>query len=227
MAVFVHVEDPSDYSEVHALQKELVERRSGGRIPDVVLLVEHTDVITVGRARGAHANVLEGAAVRVERGGDATWHGPGQLVAYPIVKLEGERADLHLHLRSLEGAVIDLLADLGLRPGRDPRNTGVWLPAPSGPPRKVCSVGVACRRWVTWHGLSLNVRVDLAVYRRLRPCGFEPEVMTTLADHLAPDCPTVGSLAPALSVHLARHLAVSLQALERVPDPSAALDALT
>jgi lipoyl(octanoyl) transferase len=143
--------------------------------------------------------------VEVERGGDATWHGPGQLVAYPIVKLEGERADLHGFLRGLEEAVIRVLVGLGLSPVRDVRNTGVWLPDGDALPRKVCSVGIACRKWVTWHGLALNVAVDPAAFARIRPCGFGAEVMTRLADALHP-CPTVDSLILPLAAELSASL---------------------
>ena len=196
------------YAEGHALQRELVEQRIRGEIPDTVILLEHAPVITLGRKAGAEASVIDAGdwpVVRVERGGDATWHGPGQLVAYPIVALEGERRDLHRHLRQLEEAVIALLGDLGLNGVRDPRNTGVWLPSADGPPRKVCSIGIACRRWVSWHGLALNVDPDPAAFLRLRPCGFDPDVMTRLADHLDP-CPSVDALAGPLADALGRAL---------------------
>ncbi len=200
----------ADYREVHALQRALVERRVRDEVPDTVLLLEHASVITVGRRRGASANVLDAAGipvVEVERGGDVTWHGPGQLVAYPIVKLEGARRDLHRHLRSLEDAVIAVVRDLGLDPRRDDRNTGVWLPAPGARPRKVCSVGIACRKWVTWHGLALNVDPDPQVWQRIRPCGFDADTMTTLAAHLeAP--PPLGRLRGALATALCEALDV-------------------
>ncbi len=198
----------SDYAEVHALQQDLLRRRARDEVEDTVIVVEHAEVITVGRARGADASVLEPGGVpvvRVERGGDATWHGPGQLVAYPIVKLEGSRRDLHRHLRDLEEAVIGLLADLGLEGRRDPRNTGVWLRDPDGEVRKVCSVGIACRSWVTWHGLALNVSPDPAAWRRIRPCGFDAEVMTSLARAL-PEPPALPDLVAPLFDHLCRRL---------------------
>lgn len=216
MAQLVRLRGYSNYATVHALQRALVEARSRGTTPDTVLLLEHSPVITVGRTRGAEQNVLDAGGtpvVRVERGGDVTWHGPGQLVAYPIIKLEGRRADLHLHLRSLEDAVIDLLVDLGLEPGRDARNTGVWLPDGEGPPRKVCSVGIACRRWVSWHGLALNVEPDLRDgFGRINPCGFDTSVMTTLAEHLEP-VPTVDDLVEALGRHLAGRLDVDVDSM--------------
>lgn len=204
MPKLLRVEGPADYASVHALQQDLVSRRLRGEVPDTVIVVEHASTITVGRARGAETSVLapgDVPVVRVERGGDATWHGPGQLVAYPIVALHGPRRDLHAHLRNLEEAVIRLLGDLGLEGRRDPRNTGVWLTDPDGEVRKVCSVGIACRSWVTWHGLALNVCPDPAVWERIRPCGFASEVMTSLA-RVLPEPPDLDDLVAPLHRHL-------------------------
>lgn len=209
MARYLRLPGRTPYPVAHELQQRLVAARIAGEIEDTVLLLEHDPVITVGRRREALANVLrpEGVEiVSVERGGDVTWHGPGQLVAYPIVKLVGARADVHKHLRALEDAVIGLLADLGLDPRRDARNTGVWLPGPLGN-QKVCSVGVALREWVTWHGLALNVDADLDGFARINPCGFDAGVMTRLADHLDP-VPSLDSLVAPLAAHLARALAL-------------------
>ena len=207
------------YAAVHERQQALIGQRLRGEAPDTLLMVEHAPVITVGRARDASRNVLfprDIPVVEVERGGDVTWHGPGQLVAYPIVKLEGDRMDLHRHLHSLEDAVIDVLADHGLAPQRDERNTGVWLPEPDGGlPRKVCSVGIACRRWVTWHGLALNVNPDPEVWERIRPCGFDASVMTRMVDHL-PEAPSVEALVTPLARALCRRLDLTWTgALER------------
>ena len=193
----------SNYSETYALQETLVQKRVRDEIPDTLLLLEHSPVITVGRARGAAENVLTASdtpVVKVARGGDVTWHGPGQLVAYPIIKLEGHRKDLHRHLHSLEDAVITLLEELGLSPHRDPRNTGVWLKG-----KKVCSIGIGCRKWVTWHGLALNVTPNLDVFTQINPCGFEASIMTRLEDHLTP-CPDVRALMSPLALHLASAL---------------------
>lgn len=213
MARFLRVPGLLPYREGHALQQSLLQARIEGRSPDTVLLVEHADVFTLGRTRGAADNVLapDGIdVVTVERGGDVTWHGPGQLVAYPIVKLEGARADLHLHLRSLEDAVIGLLSDLGVASGRDPRNTGVWVAG-----RKVASIGIACRTWVTWHGMALNVTADLERFHRINPCGMDADTITRLADHLDP-CPTVDDLVEPMARHLARALDVTWDGLETV-----------
>ena len=174
------------YAEAHALQRALVEQRAAGEIEDVLLVCEHDPVYTVGRRRGAEANLLavgDVPVVEVERGGDVTFHGPGQVVLYPIVQLEGAGRDLHAHLHRLEDVMIAACAAVGVEGLRDARNTGCW--AGVGTPsrvKKVGSVGIACRRWVTWHGLALNVDTDLAWFRRVNPCGFEASVMTTLAE---------------------------------------------
>jgi len=229
MARFYRLEGRSDFAEIHQLQKDLVDARAADEIDDVVLLLEHDEVITVGRKRDAEANVLvpgDVPVVPVERGGDVTWHGPGQLVAYPIIRLEGAKMDLHLHLRNLEDAVIYTLGDLGLTGIRDDRNTGVWLATEGGWPRKVCSVGIACRRWVTWHGLALNLSPDLAAFNRIRPCGFEADIVTTIADQLDP-CPTVDAVAPVLSRWLAHALGIEMQgALQIVRNPDTLLSGL-
>ena len=117
-------------------------------------------------------------------GGDVTYHGPGQLVAYPILQLrEGER-DLHRFLRNLEEAVIATCGAFGVDAGREPGKTGVWLDGASGTRKKICSIGVACRRWVTFHGLALNVSTDLSYFFRINPCGFESSVMTSITEEL-------------------------------------------
>lgn len=190
------------YREVWEQQLALVEERKLGGGVDTLLLVEHPHVITLGRAQKALANVLaagEVEVVSVERGGDVTYHGPGQLVAYPIALLdEGER-DLHRFLRNLEEAVIATCRAFGVPADREAGKTGVWtggageadaadLPArpPGAAParRKLCSMGIACRRWVTFHGLALNVSTDLGYFQRINPCGFSSDVMTSLEREL-------------------------------------------
>jgi len=115
----------------------------------------------------------------VERGGEATWHGPGQVVAYPILHLGEERRDLHRYLRDLEEVVIGVLAEFELEGVRDESATGVWLGQ-----QKICSVGVGVRHWVTFHGLALNVHTDLSSFEGFQPCGLDSGVMTRLADHV-------------------------------------------
>lgn len=185
----LQLEGLTSYEDAHALQQELIIQRLAGVIPDLLLILEHEPVITVGRARGAAESVRAPGAlpiIQVERGGDATWHGPGQLVVYPIIHLPPERRDLHRHLQALEEAIIRTLSRLGVAAGRDPRNTGVWVPRGAADAKKIASIGIACRRWVTWHGLALNVEVDLSAFRAIRPCGFDPAIMTDLAA-TAPD----------------------------------------
>lgn len=195
------------YGEVHALQERLIEARlfglGAGGDPKLVecdrlLLVEHEPVVTVGRSpRSEKKTELEVSlrgtgcpVVEIERGGEATWHGPGQLVAYPILFLaEGER-DLHAYLRKLEEVVIRTLAAHCLEGRREAGKTGVWIG-----PKKVASIGIAVRRWVTWHGVALNLDNDLGTFRRFHPCGFDPDVMTRIADHLPSDAvPTMAAL---------------------------------
>ena len=160
---------------------------------DTLLLVQHPHVITLGRSQKAVDNVLTAddvEVVAVERGGDVTYHGPGQLVAYPIVLLREDERDLHRFLRNLEEAVIQTCLAFGLPADREPGKTGVWTSgvpgtAAAGPlRRKLCSMGIACRRWVTFHGLALNVNTDLSYFGRINPCGFRSEVMTSLQHEL-------------------------------------------
>ena len=168
-----------EYQEAYVYQLDLVARRQRGEIRDRLLLVEHPSVITLGRARHAEQNVLRPETMQqvyVERGGDVTYHGPGQLVAYPILRLSEEERDLHRYLRNLEEAMIRTLAVYGLQANRVAGKTGVWIDAL----RKIGSIGIACRRWVTFHGLALNVSTDLTQFTYINPCGLDASVMTNM-----------------------------------------------
>ena len=197
-----------DYEAAWALQKARLEQRIAGAIPDTALFVEHDPVYTLGRRRGAADNILAPAGVpviQVERGGDATWHGPGQQVVYPIVALLEEKRDIHAHLKNLEEAAIRTCQEYGLDAVRDPRNTGAWVNG-----RKICSIGVAVRRWVTWHGLALNVAPDMDYFRRINPCGFDGDIMTSMAVELAKvgrPVPPRAEVADRLFAHLSDILA--------------------
>ncbi len=187
----------ADYAEVNALQEGLIARIADGEAPDHLLFAEFDPVLTIGRggdeeARYAHLGVPVHA---ISRGGKATFHGPGQVVAYPLLRLEAEARDLHAYLHALEEALIRTVGDFGLDGGRDPRNTGCWVAG-----RKLASIGVAVRRWVTWHGLALNVCTDLDWFRRFDPCGLDPEVMGTMTQA----CIEAGQAAPALPAVRAR-----------------------
>jgi lipoate-protein ligase B len=173
------------FRDVWAQQLALVETRQRGEGEDVLIVVEHPHVFTLGRSRAARDNVLapgDVEVVEIERGGDATYHGPGQLVCYPILALrdDGER-DLHRFLRHLEDAVIATCTRVGVIGDREPGKTGVWTTSRGGARKKLCSMGIACRKWVTFHGLALNVTTDLNYFARINPCGFEASVMTSLA----------------------------------------------
>ena len=173
----------ADYQSVWALQKELVQQRIKNEIPDTILIGEHPPVLTLGR--GTHAeNLLNPGdipVVEIERGGDVTYHGPGQLIAYPIFKLEGKQRDLHAFLRDLEEVLIQTLAAYEQEGSRQPGWTGAWVLHPClGQPFKIASIGVAVKQWVTYHGLALNVSTDLAAFLNINPCGLDSQVMTSL-----------------------------------------------
>lgn len=169
----------SPYDDVHRLQEELLEKRIRGEIHDTLILTEHPPVITLGRGSDVSAvGNVDVPVVAVERGGEATYHGPGQLVAYPIYRLPDGRRDVHRYLRDLEEVVIRVLSEVEIEGSRREGLTGVWIGE-----KKVCSIGVAVRRWVTWHGLALNVHTDLSAFRRFRPCGLDPAIMTRVRDH--------------------------------------------
>jgi len=172
------------YAEALELQRELVAARREGRGEDWLLLCEHDEVVTHGRKSQVNrdpAAELAGAraaglpVVEVERGGAATYHGPGQLVGYPIVRLAEDERDLHRFLRHQEQALIDALAEAGLDAGRNEGWTGVWSQG-----QKLASIGIACRGWVTYHGFALNLSTDLSRFGLFRPCDLEAAVMASL-----------------------------------------------
>jgi lipoyl(octanoyl) transferase len=166
------------YGEALEWQRRLALDRIEGRLShDLLLLLEHPPVVTLGR--GSHAaHVLQPAGVEVcevERGGDVTFHGPGQLVGYPILDLRDYKQDLHWYLRTLEQALIEALALLDIPAERIPGYTGVWTRG-----RKIASLGVHVKQWVTWHGFALNVTTDLTQFDRIVPCGIAGVEMTSI-----------------------------------------------
>ncbi|HTG84309.1 MAG TPA: lipoyl(octanoyl) transferase LipB, partial [Gemmatimonadales bacterium] len=170
------------------LQRRLVRARLDGVLhEDLLLLVEHDPVVTLGRGTRQTSLPLPESVLRergyevveVERGGDVTVHAPGQLVGYPIIDLQRYKPDLHWYLRQLEDTMIRGLADLGLDAERNPGKTGVWV---SG--RKIGSIGVHVKRWVTLHGLALNITTDLRMFNVVVPCGIDGVVMTSVRNEL-------------------------------------------
>ena len=173
------------YGEVLSLQRTLCrERMLGRRQDDLLLLVEHEPVVTLGRSTRTSSLPIPTALLRarglevheVERGGDVTLHAPGQLVGYPIVDLNGFRRDLHWYLRQLEAAQIEALGGFGIAAERNPGLTGVWTGG-----RKIASIGIHVKQWVTFHGFALNVTTDLGLFDLIVPCGIPDVEMTSVA----------------------------------------------
>ena len=172
------------YLEVLDLQRELVKLRQGHRIPDTLLLVEHEPVITLGR-RGSTSNILssseqlasQGIKVhQVERGGDVTYHGPGQLVGYPVIDLAERNLGVRQFVDLLEETITLTLAEFDIRAGRQSQHRGVWVED-----RKVAALGVAIKRWVSFHGFALNVSPNLDHYCHINPCELQHEQVTSMA----------------------------------------------
>lgn len=197
----------ADYTQTWALQREVHEQVCAGTRPDTVLLVEHACVYTAGRRTHAAERPTDGLpVVDVDRGGKITWHGPGQLVAYPIITLP-DPIDVVLYVRALEAAVIALCAELGLAAGRVEGRSGVWFPATAQRrARKVCAIGVRVARGVTMHGLALNCDPDLSYYATIVPCGISDADVTTLSAELGRAF-TITDAAPLLRAHLTAELA--------------------
>lgn len=168
-----------EYHDALALQTAMVQARIAGAIGDTLLILEHPHVYTLGRAADEKFIVAprpEVPVVRVSRGGQVTYHGPGQIVAYPILKLEGAARDVAKYLRALETATIAALAPCGIEAQTRTGLTGVWAGS-----RKIASIGVGIRRWVTYHGMALNVCTDLSYFDSIVPCGIEGCEMTSIA----------------------------------------------
>jgi lipoyl(octanoyl) transferase len=187
------------YAEALDFQRAVATARVGGDVAeDVLLLVEHPPVVTLGRStKGTNLQLSEALLTargverfEVERGGDATFHGPGQLVGYPIIDLKQHTQDLHWYLRQVEEALILALQTIGLHGGRVTKFTGVWIDD-----RKIASIGVHARDWVTRHGFALNVHTDLSYFDMFVPCGIADVVMTSVAQELGPSAPTLSDVA--------------------------------
>ncbi len=216
-----------DYPEALRIQRELVRRRSRDEIPDTVWYLEHPPVVTWGAKGGRDhlrlpAEAIEARGVRMyptDRGGDVTYHGPGQLVGYPIVALGADR-DLHRYLRSLEEAVIRALGTWGIAGGRVEGRTGVWVAG-----AKICAIGVRVSRWVASHGFALNVARDLGGFDLIVPCGISDAGVTSIERELdrsarhrsARACPAPSEVAWTVHRNLEETLGRPLRAAGGVP----------
>ncbi|MBI4735489.1 MAG: lipoyl(octanoyl) transferase LipB [candidate division NC10 bacterium] len=175
------------FAAVLRQQEELVRQRLLGTIPDTLILVEHPPVVTLGRAKQRGNLLLDPGALfargieyfEITRGGDVTYHAPGQLVGYPIFDLRWHGRDVLRFCRGMEAALIAALGDFGILAGAVPGKAGVWVGE-----KKIASLGISVRRWVTFHGFALNVSTDLAGFEVIRPCGEDPGVMTSMAASL-------------------------------------------
>jgi lipoyl(octanoyl) transferase len=181
---FTHIElGFADYKEVWDLQKKTHMEKQNGRVDDVLYTVEHNHVYTLGKT-GSRDHILlteeEMAAkgisyYEIDRGGDITYHGPGQLVVYPIIDLNNYYKDTHRYLRDLEEVVIRTLAELGITGTRDEEFTGVWVGE-----EKICAIGIKVSRWITMHGIALNVNTELEYFDKIIPCGIFHKGVTSI-----------------------------------------------
>jgi lipoyl(octanoyl) transferase len=193
------------YADGLRLQEQLVERRKAGACPDTLLLLEHDPVFTLGRNARAENVLFPAEALRARgfdvfetgRGGDVTYHGPGQLVAYPILELPPGRRDVHRYVRDLEEVMIRTCADYGVAASRVAGLTGAWVGS-----EKIGAIGVRISRWVTSHGLALNVATDLAAFDLIVPCGIRDKGVTSLERLLGRPVP-LGEVMDRLLAHLA------------------------
>ena len=186
------------FSDALELQRAVSAARITGAVPDdVLLLMEHPPVVTLGRStKGDNLQISEALLAargverfEIERGGDATFHGPGQLVGYPIIDLKQHTQDLHWYLRQVEEALMIALGHLGLTAGRVSQYTGVWIED-----RKIASIGVHARDWVTRHGFALNVNTDLSYFDLFTPCGIADVVMTSTQRELGHAAPSIATV---------------------------------
>jgi len=219
-----------EYAAAWALQKTVVGAKRRGDFPDTLLLVEHPPVYTIGR-RGGEQHLLvprarleaEGVAVHaVERGGDITFHGPGQLVGYPILNLKNFRPDVNVYLRQLEEVLIGTLGCFGIAAGRQPGLTGVWAGD-----AKLAAIGVSAHGWITMHGFALNLTTDLSYFDRIVPCGIRGQRVGSMAQWLG-DAVSWAAVTDALVDCFGRRFAAEMtrvpladlrNALDGVPDP--------
>lgn len=222
------------YPDAMIVQRDTHHRVLRGTTSPTLLLVEHDPVITVSRRRGAATNLratphqleqLGIAVLETDRGGDITYHGPGQLVAYPILSLAWLRFNLGHYMRWLEQVVIDTVETFGVRAYRVPKLIGIWVDAPpqsrgspAGRPAKLCAFGVRVQRQVTMHGLALNVSTDLSHFQTIVPCGLIDRPVTSLQQLLGPATPTMAEVKGELSRQFERSYSMRLTDIQNEQD---------
>lgn len=195
-----------DFHEAWETQRTIHVEVADGTRSDTLILVEHLSVFTAGKRTASKERPIDGTpVVDVDRGGRITWHGPGQLVGYPIIRLK-EPIDVIRYVRSLEDSIIGVCLDLDLKAERILERTGVWIPGGAAPDRKVCAIGVRVSRGVTMHGFALNCNPDLREFSQIVPCGLDDAQVTSLTAELGRDV-TVAEVTPAVVAALEASLA--------------------
>jgi lipoate-protein ligase B len=203
----IRFEGTQSYGAMWDMQKMFHAERIAGRIPDTLLLLEHSPVVTLGRNATAGGLLVPGSLLeargielsQTDRGGDITYHGPGQLIGYPIVDLKGLHCDVHRFLREIEEGLIRAVARWGIQAGRNPGKTGVWVGE-----EKLASIGLKASHWVTMHGFALNVTTDLSAFELIVPCGIAGCRMTSMKRLLGDNCPDIEHVGMAAWEELAR-----------------------
>ena len=202
-----------EYSDAYYLQTKLLQERLDGRITDTLLLLEHLPTITVGKS-GKLENILASQAqlvkegvslVFVDRGGDVTYHGPGQLVGYPIIDLRERGRDAHQYLHDLEEVLIRTLNDFSIKSGRDRNHAGVWVRG-----EEIAAIGLSLRKWITMHGFALNINTHLAPFSFIKPCGFSNRKATSMSRLLGQEIP-MEAVAEKLLAHFAEVFDASIK----------------
>jgi lipoyl(octanoyl) transferase len=208
------------FSQTVALKTENRTNNTHLETPNYLIFCEHPHVYTLGKS-GHPENLLldenglkekQATYYKINRGGDITYHGPGQIVGYPILDLDNFFTDIHLYLRTLEEAVILTLKDYGIEAGRYPGYTGVWLDADNDKARKICALGVRCSRWVTMHGFAFNVNTNLDYFRNIVPCGIDDKDVTSMERELG-TTQNIDEVKQKLKQHIATLFQMELQQL--------------
>lgn len=206
------------FQDTVALKTQNRTENTSMETPNYLVFCEHPHVYTLGKS-GLPENLLldeagllekQATYYKINRGGDITYHGPGQIVGYPILDLDNFFTDIHLYLRTLEEAVILTLADYGIIAGRYEGYTGVWLDADNDKARKICAMGVRCSRWVTMHGFAFNVNTDLDYFKNIVPCGIDDKDVTSMQRELG-SALDLDEVKEKLKVHIAQLFGMTLQ----------------